>query len=186
MLSFSAHKFGGPQGIGVLVLRRKRYKLPPVKPIMYGGQQEHKLRPGTVPVALVAGCGKACELAEKDYKRNEQKNLEVKQEILRLLDQSGLAYQINGDPDHGISSTLKVRFCGSSSEALMISTRGFCAISNGSACTASDYSPSYVLLAMGLSAEEANESVRISWGASENTSKVLAAFSDLLNTAKTM
>lgn len=58
MLSFSAHKLKGPQGVGVLVLKKKRYKLPPVKNIMYGGQQEHGIRPGTIPVALVAGCGK--------------------------------------------------------------------------------------------------------------------------------
>ena len=63
MLSFSAHKMRGPQGVGVLVLKKKNYKLPPVKAIMYGGQQEHGLRPGTIPVALVAGCGKACEIA---------------------------------------------------------------------------------------------------------------------------
>ena len=66
MLSFSAHKLEGPQGIGCLILRKKNYKIPPVKGIMYGGQQEHRIRPGTIPVALVAGCGKACEIAAKD------------------------------------------------------------------------------------------------------------------------
>ncbi len=66
MLSFSAHKLMGPQGVGVLVLRKKSYKLPPVKAILFGGQQEHGIRPGTIPVALVAGCGKACEIAEKN------------------------------------------------------------------------------------------------------------------------
>ena len=186
MLSFSAHKFGGPQGVGGLVLRRKRYRLPPVKSIMYGGQQEHKLRPGTVPVALVAGCGKACELAESEYKSNEQKSLKTKREIMQLLEQSGLSYQINGDPEHSVSNTLNIRFCGISSEALMIATRGICAISNGSACTTSDYSPSYVLLAMGLSAKESNESVRISWGALDNNSSILDAFSNLLNIVRTM
>ncbi len=55
MLSMSAHKNCGPQGIGALVLRRKNYKLLPVKPIMFGGQQEHGIRPGTIPIALVAG-----------------------------------------------------------------------------------------------------------------------------------
>ena len=59
MLSLSAHKFAGPQGVGALVLRKKRYKLPPVKPVMFGGGQEHGIRPGTIPVALVAGLGKA-------------------------------------------------------------------------------------------------------------------------------
>lgn len=53
MLSMSAHKIGGPQGIGALVLRKQRYKLPPIKPIMYGGQQEHGIRPGTLPVRIL-------------------------------------------------------------------------------------------------------------------------------------
>jgi len=73
MLSFSAHKLRGPQGVGVLVLKKKAYKFPPVKAIMYGGQQEHRIRPGTIPVALVAGCGKACEIAANEYKENEKK-----------------------------------------------------------------------------------------------------------------
>lgn len=184
MLSFSAHKFGGPQGIGALILRRKRYKLPPVKPILYGGQQEHNMRPGTVPVALVAGCGKACELAEAEYKENELRNLAIKQQIMRMLTESGVAFQINGVPEHSVSNTLNIRFCGVSSEALMITVKGFCAIANGSACTASDYSPSYVLTAMGLTAEEANESVRISWGASEDPSDVAKAFALLLNSVR--
>ena len=60
MLSFSAHKLMGPQGIGVLVLKKNRYKLPPVKNIMYGGQQEHGIRPGTIPVTLMGRKKKSC------------------------------------------------------------------------------------------------------------------------------
>ena len=51
----AASKLRAPQGIGALILRKKRYKLPPVKAVMYGGQQEHGIRPGTVPTALIAG-----------------------------------------------------------------------------------------------------------------------------------
>jgi len=54
-------------------IKKKAFKLPPVKAIMYGGQQEHGIRPGTIPVALVAGCGKACEIAANEYKENEIK-----------------------------------------------------------------------------------------------------------------
>lgn len=66
MLSFTAHKFGGPQGIGGLVLRRKRYRLPPITPLFCGGQQERGIRPGTTPVALVAGMAKAAELSNQE------------------------------------------------------------------------------------------------------------------------
>lgn len=67
MMSFSGHKMHGPQGVGGLILRKKQYRLPPVRPIMFGGAQEHGIRPGTLPTALIAGLGKACELAEQNY-----------------------------------------------------------------------------------------------------------------------
>ena len=85
MLSLSAHKFSGPQGIGALVLRKKRYKLPPVKAITYGGQQEHGIRPGTIPVALVAGLGKACELAEQYLNLYRIPGLSMKSMEIRIF-----------------------------------------------------------------------------------------------------
>ena len=163
MLSFSAHKLQGPQGVGVLVMRKKNYKLPPVKAIMYGGQQERGIRPGTIPVALVAGCGKACELAELNYTDNRKKLYEIKTLLLRLLASSGIQYSINGDSVNTLENTLNICFHGVSSEALMIATKNFCGISNGSACTSKSYSPSYVLIAMGIPEEQVENSVRISW-----------------------
>lgn len=65
LLSLTAHKMYGPQGIGALILRTKRYKKPPIKPIIFGGGHEGGLRPGTLPVALIIGLGKACEIAER-------------------------------------------------------------------------------------------------------------------------
>ena len=65
MLSISAHKINGPQGIGALILRRKQYKRPPVKPLFYGGPQEYSFRPGTTPVPLAAGFANATADASK-------------------------------------------------------------------------------------------------------------------------
>jgi len=62
LLSVSAHKLYGPKGIGALVTRRRGYAKPPLSPLMHGGGQERGLRPGTLPVALIAGLGKAAEL----------------------------------------------------------------------------------------------------------------------------
>ncbi len=184
MLAFSAHKLQGPQGVGVLVLRKKSYKLPPVKAIMYGGQQERGIRPGTIPAALVAGCGKACELAVTEYQSNFEQANQIKAELINILRESGLPYHVNGDQTYCVPGTLSVCIEGVSSEALMISSKQFCGISNGSACTSKSYSPSYVLSAMGIPVEQIESSVRISWGHGVGRDEVLNGFRALINVAK--
>lgn len=184
MLSLSAHKLSGPQGVGALILRKKKYKLPPVKAITYGGQQEHGIRPGTVPVALVAGLGKACELAEEEYKDNIQKFLENKKLVISLIEQSGLEYAFNGNQDYCMPNTINVSFKGVESEALMLSSKQYCGISNGSACTSHDYTPSYVLTAMGLDADRISSAVRISWGAKTDSEELRVNLLNLIEIAK--
>lgn len=186
MLSMSAHKFRGPQGIGALILKRRNYKLPPVKNVYFGGQQEHGLRPGTTPVALVAGMGKACELAQAEYKEEAEKNKAIKDEMLNLLNSEGILYEVNGAPEYCIDSTLNICFKGVSSEALMLSTKQFCAISNGSACTSKSYDPSYVLTAMGIPVDKVESSVRISWGEGCNKDEVLKNFQEMLSVVKNL
>lgn len=186
MLSFSAHKFGGPQGVGVLILRKKRYKLPPVKNIMYGGQQEHGIRPGTIPVALVAGCGKACEISENEYSLNECKLREIKDTVHNILENSNIDYRFNGNQKYCVSNTMNICFNGVSSEALMIASKQYCGISNGSACTSKSYSPSYVLLAMGLSLDDIENSVRISWGPNTDINCLKEEFKKLIAVAKSL
>lgn len=184
MLSFSAHKLQGPQGVGVLVLRKKGYRLPPVKNIMYGGQQEHGIRPGTLPVALIAGCGEACEISKQEYKENTKKNRFLRNTLIRELDKSGIEYYFNGDQENCIHSTVNIYFPGVMSEALMLSTKEFCGISNGSACTSKSYSPSYVLVAMGLPVERIESSVRISWGPDTDQEAFSCNIRELLKIAK--
>lgn len=184
MLSFSAHKLRGPQGVGVLVLRKKGYKLPPVKQIMYGGQQEHGIRPGTIPVALVAGCGMACEIAEKEKDKNCELVRTIRCSIISLLDESKLEYSINGNANYSIDSTLNICIKGVSSEALMISSKQYCGISNGSACTSKSYAPSYVLKAIGIPDSDIEESIRISWGPDTDKKEVEKEFKNLLEVAR--
>lgn len=186
MLTFSAHKLRGPQGIGCLILRRKNYSLPPVKGIMYGGQQESGIRPGTIPVALVAGCGKACEIAGQEYKDNAIKLSVLKKCLTSLLEESGLNYHFNGDQNSCVQSTANICMEGVSSEALMIITKQYCSISNGSACTSKSYDPSYVLTAMGITAEQAECSVRISWGPDTDQISFVNNVRKLLEAAKAL
>ena len=111
MLSFSAHKMGGPQGIGALIIKRRNGKRLPVKPITYGGQQENGIRPGTVPVALVAGCGEACRLAKTNYQINNANAKLIKKTLMEELKSSGLEYQLlkaMGLDDDIINSAIRI------------------------------------------------------------------------------
>ena len=184
MLSLSAHKLSGPQGVGTLILRKKKYKLPPVKQIIFGGQQERGIRPGTIPVALVAGLGRACQLAEIEYHENIQNCREIKKDILELLNNSKLKIEVNGEPDCCMPNTLNISIKGVESEALMLSTKDFCGISNGSACTSSDYKPSYVLSSMNLDNERISQAVRLSWGGKSVKEKILTDLSLLIKRAE--
>lgn len=186
MLSMSAHKIGGPQGIGALILRKKRYKLPPVKGIMYGGQQEHGIRPGTIPVALVAGLGIASEIAEKEFQQNREKCEYIKEQLLSLLEESHIEYKLNGVQKHCIYTTLNISITGVSSEALMLCTKQFCGVSNGSACNSNSYAPSYVLTAMGIPENQIESSIRISWGSSTDINELEQQFEKLLETAQSL
>lgn len=186
MISFSAHKMRGPQGVGVLVLKKRDYKLPPVKAILYGGEQERGIRPGTIPAALAAGCGKACELAAMRYKEDSRKLQQIKAMLLQMIDEAGLAYSVNGDAEFSLPSTLNLSLHGISAEALMIAARGGCAISNGSACTSKSYAPSYVLRAMGVPAEQIESSIRLSWGAETDGALLKTEFAKLLTAAKAL
>ena len=136
-------------------------------------------------VALVAGMGKACEIAMLENEAIENTNKKIKAKLLELLKESGVNYEINGDQNYCVDSTLNICFNGVASEALMLSTKGFCALSNGSACTSKSYDPSYVLVAMGIPTEKIENSVRISWGPGVNE-EVISGFEKMLNVAKSL
>lgn len=164
LLSCTAHKIYGPQGIGALITRIRNNKRPPIKPIIYGGGHESGLRPGTLPVALIVGFGKACEIAESEYNDNYSKYEKSKNDILKMINDSGVKFEINGDQQYCMPNTLNISFTGIDSEALMMRTKEFCSISNGSACTSHDYSLSHVLTAMGVEKKRIESSIRISYG----------------------
>lgn len=186
MMSFCAHKMYGPQGVGVLILKKKRYKLPPVKAIMFGGQQEHGIRPGTIPVALTAGFGKACDIAIEEANQNYQKCIIIKSEILKMLEESKLEYVINGNQDYSISNTINISLLGISSEALMLSSKKYCGISNGSACNSNEYKPSFVLKEMNIPIERIENSIRVSWGPHIELEMLRENFGELLSIAKSL
>ena len=163
LMSFTAHKIGGPQGIGALVLRRNKrtYKRPPIKPLLYGGPQERGYRPGTTPVALVAGFARAAELCNDEAEEHLEACQKIKDKIIDSI--RCLNYKINGDQRYCLPNTLNVSFTGVDAEGIFLALKDSYAFSNGSACNSGSHKPSYVLSAMGLDYERINEAIRISW-----------------------
>lgn len=161
LISISAHKIYGPKGVGALVARRRGYDKLPLSPLIFGGGQERGLRPGTQPVGLIAALGEAAERANKDQATREKRCHALKTAALNAF--AAIGGQPVGDQSRTLPSTLNIRFPGLDSEALMVALKDLIAISNGSACTSSSYTPSHVLKAMGFDDVTANECVRMSW-----------------------
>lgn len=167
LLSVSSHKIYGPQGIGALYVKRQGSTRIPISSLIHGGGQERGLRPGTVSVALAVGFGEASKIAKIEHHTRAEASQVVRDAFLREL--AKIDFVINGDLSRCQKHVVNVRFPGVDSEALMMALRVSLAVSNGSACTSDSYDPSHVLQAMGLSEDEANESIRISWGANTQT-----------------
>lgn len=162
LLSVSGHKISGPKGIGALITRRRDYKRPPLTPLMYGGGQERGIRPGTLPVALIAGLGTAAALALEENQQRMDAVAAIKETLVAAL--VPLGADLNGDPNRTIASTLNFSIPGVDSEAAIVALKDVVAISNGSACTSQSYNPSHVLVAAGLPEERIAGALRLSWG----------------------
>lgn len=161
LLSISAHKVYGPVGVGALVARRRRFDRIPLASVMRGGGQERGLRPGTLPVALIAGLGAAAESAVAEVEARRTQCAEVRDLALHAL--RPLQIRIHGALECSLPHVLNFSVDDVDSEALILSLRDLIAISNGSACTSQSYAPSHVLTAMGLSRAEVAGAVRMSW-----------------------
>lgn len=131
---------------------------------MYGGQQERGYRPGTTPVALVAGFALAAELCDAEALKHREACLAIKKEFFQAI--NGLHYSLNGDQAYCLPSTVNISFHGVDAEGVFLALKNDYAFSNGSACNSGSHSPSYVLAAMGLSDRRISEAVRISWNGS--------------------
>jgi cysteine desulfurase len=161
MISASAHKIYGPKGVGALIVRRRGYQKMPLTPLMYGGGQERGLKPGTLPVHLIVGFGVATELALKHSQERANICRAFRDQVLNAL--APLKPVIHGDLERCLPHVINFSIAGLDSEAAMLALKGIIAISNGSACTSHNYTPSHVLKAMGLDDEEIQGALRISW-----------------------
>jgi cysteine desulfurase len=158
-LSLSAHKFHGPKGVGVLLVRRGRK----LWPLTLGGHQQHGRRPGTEPVALAVGLAAALELAIWEAEARRARVLELRRRFLERLHELAAPVVLNGPVASGVPHTVNVSFPGCRADALLMNLDlAGVACSTGSACSSGSLLPSPVLQAMGVADEVLHAAMRFS------------------------
>lgn len=162
LLSISAHKVYGPKGSGALFVRGGINALP-VDPLTFGGDQEQGLRPGTLNVPCIVGFGEACSLANQLLEIESRRVAALRDELERTLLDSISGLRRNGALDKRLPGNANLTFPGIDAEALIANLTDI-ALSTGSACTTGAPEPSYVLLAIGLTREEAYSTIRVGVG----------------------
>ncbi|MBD3672693.1 MAG: cysteine desulfurase [Planctomycetaceae bacterium] len=170
LLSLSAHKFYGPQGVGALIVRRDRGRIP-LTPLLDGGGHERHLRSGTLPVALIVGFGEACRLAQAEKSADSQRLSKLRDRLWNRLASQLSGLHRNGPPDNCLPQNLNVSVEGVDGDALMTGLTKI-AVSSGSACTSADPAPSHVLRAMGLSESLTKASLRFGLGRSTTEEEI--------------
>jgi cysteine desulfurase len=164
-LTLTAHKAGGPYGIGALVVRRDL----DVTPQLHGGGQERDIRSGTIDTPAIAAFATAVQLAVKHQPDHAARVAELRDELVRRVQEQVGDAAMNGDPDTGLdhrlpgNAHLTFPGCEGDSLLMLLDARGI-ATSTGSACSAGVSQPSHVLLAMGCDPDQARSSLRLSLG----------------------
>ena len=162
LLSISAHKFYGPKGVGALYIRRKDPRVQ-LQPVMFGGGHERGVRSGTLPVPNIVGMGRACNLAADVMSEENLKITTLCDALLQGIRDENPKTLVNGSMEKRVAGNLNMSFPGVNNEAIIAAIPEI-AISSGSACTTSTMEPSHVLLALGMSKEEAYSSLRFGIG----------------------
>ncbi|MHC4914603.1 MAG: cysteine desulfurase family protein [Planctomycetota bacterium] len=161
LLSLSAHKFHGPKGVGALYVRKGVR----IASHMHGGGQEYGKRAGTSNVPGIVGLGAAACLACRGRDAEARREQELSERLIAGVTEHIEEVKILGHPSERLPGTVCMVIAGIEGEAMVLSldAAGF-AVASGSACTTGSLDPSHVLLAMGLPAEVAHGSLRLSFG----------------------
>lgn len=180
MMSMSGHKMYGPKGVGALYVRTGIRKM--VEPILFGGGQERGLRSGTSNVPAIVGFGRAALIAKCEMEGENRKFARWTARMRTAFEAAG--GRINGDPGRGLPHNVNVTFPGIDGKAVINTVSDRIAISAGSACTTTTVEPSHVLLALGLSEDDAHSSIRIGVGrfnTDADADLVIRAITDAVN-----
>ena len=169
MLSLSGHKFGGPKGVGLLYVRRGTA----FEPHQMGGGQERQRRSGTENDPGIVGMAEAFRLAEQERDLAVRHCTRLRDRIITGIEERISGVQINGHATQRLANNVSVSFDGVEGEPILLALdfAGICA-SSGSACSSASLEPSHVLTAIGLTAEQAQASLRITVGKDNNDEDV--------------
>jgi len=175
LLSMSAHKLYGPKGIGALYVRKGSR----IISFMHGGDQENKRRASTENVPGIVGFGKAAEIALKEMDEEAELLTRLRDRLIEGLKGRIEHIHLNGHPKMRLpnNANISVDFIEGESILLNLDLEGI-SVSTGSACSSTNLEPSYVIMAMGLSAEQAHGSLRMSlgkWTEEEDINRILEA-----------
>lgn len=170
LISISAHKFGGPKGIGALVKRNNIF----LEPLLHGGGQERGSRSGTSNVAGAVGLAAALHLADANRNSHALTLTALRDQLIEGVFDAWPGSQLSGSRHHRLAHHASFTFEGSSGESILLDleAQGI-ACSSGSACAAGSQEPSHVLMAMNYSKELAETAVRFTLGI-ENTQAEIA------------
>ncbi len=162
LMSFTAHKIYGPKGVGALYVRRKSPRVR-LEAMMYGGGHERGMRSGTLPVPLIVGFGKACELCEQEMATESVRMAKMRDRLQEGIMGGMDEVYLNGHPTERLPNNLNISFAYVEGEALLMGVKEI-ALSSGSACTSATLEPSYVLRALGVGSDLAHSSIRFGLG----------------------
>ncbi len=176
MLSASAHKFGGPKGVGFLYVGRKAK----LRSFMHGGQQERGRRAGTENVAGIVGMEAAVQRAYRTMEEKAERETVLRDRLIERLLREIPDVRLNGHPTKRLPGNVNVSFAGVEGETvlIMLDMESICA-SSGSACASGSLDPSHVLRAVGLAPELAKGSLRLTIG-EENTMEEIDTVAETL------
>ena len=186
LLSMSAHKLYGPKGVGALYIR-KGTKLPS---FLHGGEQENGRRASTENVPGIVGFGRAAELAGQKIGEEPVRLAQLRDRFIKGLLEGIGHTRLNGHPEKRLPNNvnISVKFVEGESMLLNLDLEGVCA-STGSACSSSSLESSHVLLATGLSPEQAHGSLRFSlgrWTTEEDIDRVLEVLPQIVARLRAM
>jgi cysteine desulfurase len=173
LLSCSAHKFYGPNGIGGLFVRSYS-PLIKLSSISFGGGHEKGMRSGTLNVPGIVGMAEALSLSIKEMNDENNRLREAAKQILQQLQQTFSDIKLNGHPKNRLAHNLSLTIPGVEAKALIHQLKNKLSFSAGSACSTVKVAPSHVLKAIGLSDDEAFQTIRLGLGRSTGAAAGIA------------